>query len=285
MHDYCRLPVKNDKNTFEYIFNELDESVTNDWVRMVGKYGTSEIERTLDYLQKDIDNDGKWLVKSHNVIWFRSSTTVNADDLDSPAAIPPHRVPGIVIKIKTENDEVQLARIYGNGEAGGWLKGGFLADLDDVENESRTSLIRKYALIDDSLVTDTPSNNHPEWDQYIDDDEDPNVYPWANYQCLSKVYIPEDYPMRISYTSVITQADLSTTWDRGSPNKQSNIWQNRALLGGEVQFQLVGYNIESDDRWVPLGSIKKFNSGDDNGSLMRRWKSASKGDKLGNCSS
>ena len=153
---------------FEHIFELDDESVTDEWIQMVNSMTAEDVRRAIEYLTKDVDDDGEPLGEEHEILGFESATVRNADDADHPSLISPHRVPGIVTKIQTENDDMDLARIYGSGEEGGTISGGYLALLEDVKGKSRANLIQDFALLDQNVVEHQGTGHHP-WGDYLDD--------------------------------------------------------------------------------------------------------------------
>lgn len=112
---YCALVQPGYRGMFEHVFQERDESVTHEWVQMATIMDKERVRETLDYLTEDVNGDGRPLGMEHEIQEFKSATAHNADS-SGTSDLPPHRSPGIVTKIETENDELRLARIYGDGQ-------------------------------------------------------------------------------------------------------------------------------------------------------------------------
>jgi len=157
---------------------------------------------------------------------------------------------------------VELARIYGNGDAGGSIRGSFLALPRDVRYRSERTLIQDFALLDDAMIEGHGSDN----------------YPWADYSCVGKAYVPENMPMRISYTSEIATDDIEALDDPAEPIESSEMWSPSGTVeGGTVQFEL-RERVSDNDRWVPLGTIEALNVDTSGEDFETKWHSAGKGD-------
>ncbi|WP_415378737.1 hypothetical protein [Halosimplex sp. TS25] len=252
---YCSLVKGSYKSMFVYVFDESDRSVADDWKGMVVLRDTERIKDTLEYLTWDGDNDGEPLGEEHDIQWFKPAVDENINHRTSGTRIPPHRAPGIVTRIETD-EQLKLARVYGDE---GNIKGSYLTRPRDARYRSTKTLVQDLALLDDSMIESNGA-------QY---------YPWADYTCLGKVNVPEDTLLSISYTSEITTGDIRALNNPAEPIESAEMWSSDgAVEGGTIQFEAPNGRDIADERWLPLGTIEDLNVDTSGMDFEDAWDSA-----------
>ncbi|WP_436928354.1 DUF7286 family protein [Halosimplex halobium] len=240
-YQYCRLPDSDNKTLYADLIkgdepgDPDDDQVANTWRAMLTtpQIRFENVENALYYLLRDGNGNGDSLIEEHDVTMF-----LTADDTNSyEGGVPSHREPGIVTQIETVRSDT-FARVY---DSDGYVTGNWLARPSAVRGYDTQSIINRFALWNNSLVTDV------------------STYGWGEYDCVAKVFVPRsiDVPMRVSYAGGFHPSEYPNRLDRDAVIAE----QGGELEGGVVQYEIMPNPGTSawpftDPQWKPLGSIE-----------------------------
>ena len=240
-YQYCRLPDSDNKTLYANLIkgdepgDPDDEQVAQTWRSMLTspQIRFENVENALYYLLRDGNENGYSLVEDHDVTMFLTADDTNRYE----GGVPSHREPGIVTQIETVRSDT-FARVY---DSDGYVTGNWLARPSAVRGYDTASIINRFALWNNSLVTDA------------------STYGWGEYDCVAKVFVPRrlEVPMRVSYAGGFTPDDYPDRLDEDA----FTVEQDGELEGGVIQYEVLPDPGTSAwpftaSQWKPLGSIE-----------------------------
>ena len=260
---YCRLLRPEYRTQFAEFLGSGDDDVHRSWERAVKQTDirVGEVRETINYV---VDDPGEPLDEQHDITEFELAENTNEDE----GGVPSHETPGIVIYLTTDESDT-FGRVYdSNNPYEPIPSGSWLARTHSITGKDEHNIINTFALWDNRIV-----------------DED--TYPdgaWGDYDCIAKVFIPEDRAVELSVSTTggfsanardpLVPAQVKRVNPDGEPH----------LDGGIKQFQILAdpggqdWELGDDDLWAPLGPIEQF--ADDPETLRNRMGAATQGENL-----